>query len=55
MKMVTLELGRYQIRVNAGREDSEDVANTCLFLASNQSRHVSGVELYVDGGASLLK
>jgi NAD(P)-dependent dehydrogenase (short-subunit alcohol dehydrogenase family) len=92
MKMAALELGRYQIRVNAvcpgaihtniddrtyrrhteeievkvempegkpgvnqGQGDPEDVADTCLFLASNQSRHVSGVELYVDGGASLLK
>jgi len=26
----------------------------CLFLASDLSRHVSGVEIYVDGGASLL-
>lgn len=32
-----------------------DVADTCLFLASDLSRHVSGVEIYVDGGASLLR
>ena len=31
-----------------------DVADTCLFLASDLSRHVSGVDIYVDGGASLL-
>jgi NAD(P)-dependent dehydrogenase (short-subunit alcohol dehydrogenase family) len=92
MKMAALELGRYQIRVNAvcpgaihtnidqrtykrnteevevkvelpegnagvnhGQGEPEDVADTCLFLASDLSRHVSGVELYVDGGASLLR
>ncbi|HWG85022.1 MAG TPA: SDR family oxidoreductase [Deinococcales bacterium] len=32
-----------------------DVADTCLFLASDLGRHVSGVDIYVDGGASLLK
>lgn len=31
-----------------------DIADVCLFLASDLSRHVSGVEIYVDGGASLL-
>ncbi len=92
MKMMALELGQYQIRVNAvcpgaihtdidqrtyrrhteevevkvelpegkpgvnqGQGEPEDVADVCLFLASDQSRHVSGVELYVDGGASLLR
>jgi NAD(P)-dependent dehydrogenase (short-subunit alcohol dehydrogenase family) len=93
MKMAALELGRYDIRVNAvcpgtiptnigenlkARNTEEvdmpeisegegnpalhggigkplDVADTCLFLASDLSRHVSGVEIYVDGGASLLR
>jgi NAD(P)-dependent dehydrogenase (short-subunit alcohol dehydrogenase family) len=92
MKMVALELGRHQIRVNAvlpgaihtniderteqrntdkigievempkgspavneGQGEPVDVADTCLFLASDLSRHVSGVEIYVDGGASLLR
>jgi NAD(P)-dependent dehydrogenase (short-subunit alcohol dehydrogenase family) len=32
----------------------EDIADVCLFLATDLSRHVSGVEIYVDGGASLL-
>lgn len=32
-----------------------DVADTCLFLASDLSRHVTGVEIYVDGGESLLR
>ena len=90
-KMVALELGKHQIRVNAicpgaiktkiqesttmrdtdkiglkmklpegspavneGRGESSDVADVCLFLASDLSRHVSGVELYIDGGMSLL-
>lgn len=92
MKMASLELGRYNIRVNAicpgaihtnigertqprhteevaikvempegrpflneGQGEPVDVANVCVFLASDLSRHVSGVELYVDGGASLLR
>lgn len=90
-KMVALELGKHQIRVNAicpgaiktkiqesmtmrdthkiglkiklpegrpavndGWGESSDVADVCLFLASDLSRHVSGVEVYVDGGMSLL-
>lgn len=40
--------------INNGRGEPQDVADVCLFLASNLSRHVSGVELFVDGGASLL-
>jgi NAD(P)-dependent dehydrogenase (short-subunit alcohol dehydrogenase family) len=92
MKMAALELGRYNIRVNAvcpgaihtnigertfqrhteevavkiempegrpflneGQGEPVDVADTCLFLSSDLSRHVSGVEIYVDGGASLLR
>lgn len=92
MKMMSLELGRHGIRVNAicpgaihtnidrsteqrdtdsininvqmpegspalneGQGEPSDVAGACVFLASDLSRHVSGVELYVDGGASLLR
>jgi NAD(P)-dependent dehydrogenase (short-subunit alcohol dehydrogenase family) len=92
MKMIALELGRYNIRCNAicpgaietniqerteqrhteqigievelpkgnpavdeGRGDVFEVADTCLFLASDLGRHVSGVEIFVDGGASLLR
>lgn len=92
MKMLALELGRHDIRVNAicpglihtnigarteqrhteeigievelpqgspalhgGEGDPVDVADACLFLASDLGRHVSGVELFVDGGASLLR
>ncbi len=92
MKMAALELGRYNIRVNAvcpgaihthidertfkrdteevevkvempegqpflngGQGEPADVANTCVFLASSLAHHVSGVDIYVDGGASLLR
>jgi NAD(P)-dependent dehydrogenase (short-subunit alcohol dehydrogenase family) len=92
MKMLTLELGRHHIRVNAvcpgaihthidqstkkhdtdkigldlvfpqgspaineGQGEPNDVADVCLFLASDLSRHVSGVEVYVDGGQSLMR
>ena len=41
--------------LNAGVGQPEDVADTCVFLASDLSRHVSGTEIYVDGGASLLR
>lgn len=91
-KMMALELGRHQIRVNAicpgaihthidqstkkrdtdkiglemefpqgspavndGQGEPTDVADVCLFLASDMGRHVSGVEIYVDGGQSLMR
>lgn len=41
--------------LHGGQGVPVDVADTCLFLASDLSRHVSGVEIYVDGGASLLR
>jgi NAD(P)-dependent dehydrogenase (short-subunit alcohol dehydrogenase family) len=40
--------------IDQGQADPDEVADTCLFLACDLSRHVSGVELYVDGAASLL-
>jgi NAD(P)-dependent dehydrogenase (short-subunit alcohol dehydrogenase family) len=40
--------------INQGRADPGEVADVCLFLASNLGRHVSGVEIFVDGGASLV-
>jgi NAD(P)-dependent dehydrogenase (short-subunit alcohol dehydrogenase family) len=40
--------------LHQGVGQPEDIADVCLFLASDQSRHVSGVEIYVDGGASLI-
>jgi NAD(P)-dependent dehydrogenase (short-subunit alcohol dehydrogenase family) len=41
--------------LNQGRGEPDDVARVCLFLASDLSRHVSGVEIYVDGGFSLIR
>lgn len=92
MKMIALELGRFDIRCNAicpgyiptsigertaerntdririnmslpdghpalnqGCGEPDDIAGACLMLASDYGRHISGVELYVDGGASLLR
>lgn len=44
--------GRPFLRGGAG--SPEEVADVCVFLASEQSRHVTGQEIYVDGGSSLL-
>jgi NAD(P)-dependent dehydrogenase (short-subunit alcohol dehydrogenase family) len=41
--------------LNEGQGNPDDVADAVLFLASDLSRHVNGVEIYVDGGASLLR
>lgn len=41
--------------LHEGQAEPADVADVCLFLASNLSRHVSGVEIYVDGAASLFR
>lgn len=41
--------------LNEGQGEPDDVAGVCLFLASDLSRHVSGVEIYVDGGMSLIR
>lgn len=35
--------------------EPDDVANLILFLASNASRHITGAEIMIDGGQSLLK
>lgn len=52
---IEVELPKGNPAVNAGQGEPVDVADTCLFLASDLSRHVSGVEIFVDGGASLLR
>ena len=52
---IVVELPRGNPAVDEGEGDVTEVADTCLFLASDLSRHVSGVEIYVDGGASLLR
>ena len=52
---IEVELPQGSPAVDEGVGDSFEVADTCLFLASELGRHVSGVEIYVDGGASLLR
>lgn len=52
---IEVELPKGSPAVNAGQGEPVDIADTCLFLASDLSRHVSGVEIFVDGGASLLR
>lgn len=41
--------------LHGGIGQPRDVADACLFLASDLSLHISGVEIYVDGGESLLR
>lgn len=50
-----VELPQGSPAVDEGVGDIFEVADTCLFLASDLGRHVSGVEIFVDGGASLLR
>jgi NAD(P)-dependent dehydrogenase (short-subunit alcohol dehydrogenase family) len=52
---IKVELPEGKPGIDQGQGEPEEVADTCLFLASDMSRHVSGVEIYVDGGASLLR
>lgn len=52
---IEVELPQGSPAVDQGQGDIFEVADTCLFLASDLSRHVSGVEIFVDGGASLLR
>lgn len=50
-----VELPQGSPAIDKGVGDVVEVADTCLFLASDMGRHVSGVEIFVDGGASLLR
>jgi NAD(P)-dependent dehydrogenase (short-subunit alcohol dehydrogenase family) len=50
-----VELPEGSPAIDQGKGDPTEVADVCVFLASDLSRHVSGVEIYVDGGASLLR
>jgi NAD(P)-dependent dehydrogenase (short-subunit alcohol dehydrogenase family) len=52
---IEVELPEGSPALHEGQGEPIDVADTCLFLASDLGRHVSGVEIYVDGGASLLR
>ncbi|MEU5164268.1 2,3-dihydro-2,3-dihydroxybenzoate dehydrogenase [Streptomyces sp. NPDC020875] len=45
---------RYRVPIPLGRiADPQDVAATVAFLASDEARHVTMQEVYVDGGAGL--
>jgi NAD(P)-dependent dehydrogenase (short-subunit alcohol dehydrogenase family) len=52
---IEVELPEGSPAIDQGAGDPTEVADVCVFLASDLSRHVSGVEIYVDGGASLLR
>ena len=52
---IKVEMPEGSPALHEGQGEPVDVADTCLFLASDLSRHVSGVDIYVDGGASLLR
>ena len=52
---IKVELPGGNPALHGGEGEAVDVADACLFLASDLGRHVSGIELYVDGGASLLR
>lgn len=52
---IEVELPRGSPALHEGQGEPIDVADTCLFLASDLGRHVSGVEIFVDGAASLLR
>jgi len=52
---INVELPEGSPALHEGQGEPIDVADTCLFLASDLGRHVSGVEIFVDGGALLLR
>ena len=52
---IEVELPAGSPAIDEGQGDIYEVADACLFLASDLGRHVSGVEIFVDGGASLLR
>jgi NAD(P)-dependent dehydrogenase (short-subunit alcohol dehydrogenase family) len=52
---IAVEMPQGSPALNEGQGEPVDVADTCLFLASDLGRHVSGVEIFVDGAASLLR
>ena len=52
---IEVDLPQGSPAVDSGQGDVDEVADVCVVLASDLARHVSGVELFVDGGASLLR
>jgi 2,3-dihydro-2,3-dihydroxybenzoate dehydrogenase len=46
--------GSYRVGIPLGRiADPADIADAVVFLASDQARHITMQDLYVDGGATL--
>lgn len=52
---IAIEMPEGSPALHGGLGQPGDVAEACLFLASDMSRHISGAELYIDGGESLLR
>ena len=50
---VKFRKGRVPPGYRAG--EAEEVAETILFLASDDARYTTGTELYLDGGLSLIQ
>lgn len=54
--VIPVEFPDGDIPITGGKSGrSDDVASVILFLASDQSRHVTGTPVYVDGGQGLLR
>lgn len=48
------DLASYRTGIPLGRiADPQDIADAVAFLASDQARHITMQDLYVDGGATL--
>ena len=52
---IPMHLPKGSPALNQGWGSPEDVADACMYLATDLSRHISGTEIYIDGGASLLR
>jgi NAD(P)-dependent dehydrogenase (short-subunit alcohol dehydrogenase family) len=50
-----IELPHGTPALNNGEAGALEVADVAVFLASDLARHVTGVEVFVDGGSSLLR
>jgi NAD(P)-dependent dehydrogenase (short-subunit alcohol dehydrogenase family) len=50
-----IEMPQGNPALHEGQGEPFDVGNACVFLASDLGRHVSGIELYVDGASSLMR
>lgn len=48
------DLAQFRVGIPLGRmAQPEDIANTAVFLLSEQARHITMQDIYVDGGATL--